>query len=250
MSQDAWMVVCRKELVDTLRDGRSLVMAFLFAWLGPLLAAVLAFTVPQPGLLPAFLMVVAFTASMPVAIDSMAGERERGSLEPLLLTAVPPGELIAGKWLAVLMLSLAGVVLNLACTFVAVHVTPLGKLPTSSLLWMFAAVVPLCVLASGAQLLVSTFARSHKEANSYLSFLVLAPMLIGILGEFFPVRLQWLTAMVPVLGQQRILSDLAHGNVTYPPWLLAGGVVSLIGGLLALAVNARLLRSEKVVFGR
>ena len=96
MNTDAWMVVFRKELTDALRDPRSLFLGLLFCWLGPLLAAVLAFRDPQPGLLPAFLMVVAFTAATPVAIDSMAGERERGSLEPLLLNAVPAAELVVG----------------------------------------------------------------------------------------------------------------------------------------------------------
>jgi len=236
--------------VDTLRDRRSLFLAFLFSWLGPLLAAVLSYKDPQPGLLPAFLMVVAFTSTVPLAIDSMAGERERGSLEPLLLNAVPPAELVVGKWLAIVTLSLAGVVFNLVCTAVAVYVTPLGTLPLSTLLWMCAATVPLCILASGLQLLISTFARSHKEANSYLSILIMAPMMMGILGEFFPGRLQWLTAMVPVWGHQRILSGLVHGHAPHLPWLLAAGVCSVVGGLVAVAANARLLRSEKVVFGR
>ena len=250
MTQDAWMIVFRKELVDALRDRRSLLLAFLFCWLGPLLAAVLSYTVPQPGLLPAFLLVAAFTAAMPLAIDSMAGERERGSLEPLLLNAVPPAELVVGKWLAIVALSLAGVVFNLVCTAIAVYATPLGNLPAASLLWMCATVAPLCILASGLQLLISTFARSHKEANSYLSFLTLAPMLIGILGEFFPGRLWWLSAIIPVLGQQRMLSGLVHGHALHLPWLLAAGVCSILGGLIAVAANARLLRSEKVVFGR
>jgi len=250
MTQDAWLVVFRKELADTLRDLRSLFLAYLFAWLGPLLAAVLSYTVPQPGLLPAFLLVVAFTAATPLAIDCMAGERERGSLEPLLLNAVPPAEFVVGKWLAILTLSLAGVVVNLLCTAVVVHVTPLGALPAASLFWMGAAVAPLCILASGLQLLISTFARSHKEGNSYLSLLILAPMMIGILGEFFPARLRWLTAIIPVLGQQRILSGLAHGQAPYLPWLLAAGVCSLGAGIAAVAANAHLLKSEKVVFGR
>ncbi|HUI77025.1 MAG TPA: ABC transporter permease subunit [Bryobacteraceae bacterium] len=250
MRQDAWMIVFRKELVDALRDRRSLLLAFLFCWLGPLLAAVLSYTVPQPGLLPAFLLVAAFTAAMPLAIDSMAGERERGSLEPLLLNAVPPAELVVGKWLAIVALSLAGVVFNLVCTAIAVYATPLGNLPAASLLWMCATVAPLCILASGLQLLISTFARSHKEANSYLSFLTLVPMLIGILGEFFPGRLWWLSAIIPVLGQQRMLSGLVHGHALHLPWLLAAGVCSILGGLIAVAANARLLRSEKVVFGR
>jgi sodium transport system permease protein len=115
---------------------------------------------------------------------------------------------------------------------------------------MFAAVAPLCILGSGLQLLISTFARSHKEAHSSLSFLILAPMMIGILGEFFPGRLQWLTAMIPVLGQERILSGLVHGQGVHIPWLLAAGGCSLVGGVIAVAANARLLRSEKVVFGR
>ncbi len=250
MTHDAWVVVFRKELVDTLRDRRSLFVAFLFSWLGPLLAAVLSYNVPQPGLLPAFLMVVAFTSAVPLAIDSMAGERERGSLEALLLNAVPPAELVVGKWLAIVALSLAGVVFNLVCTAIAVYVTPLGALPVSTLLWMCAVAVPLCILASGLQLLISTFARSHKEAHSYLSFLIMAPMMMGILGEFFPGRLHWLTAMVPVWGHQRILSELVHGHAPHLPWVLASGVCSVVGGLVAVAANARLLRSEKVVFGR
>jgi ABC-type Na+ efflux pump permease subunit len=230
MRQEAWMVVFRKEMVDTLRDRGSLFMAFLFCWLGPLVAA--------------------FTSAVPLAIDSMAGERERGSLEPLLLNAVPPAELVVGKWLAAVMLSFAAVVFNLLCTAIVVNVTPLGKLPAASLLWMCAAVAPLCILASGLQLLISTFARSHKQAHSYLSFLILAPMMISILGEFFPGRLRWITAIIPVLGQQRILSGLVHGQAPHLPWLLAAGVCSVLGGLITVAVNARLLRSEKVVFGR
>jgi sodium transport system permease protein len=152
--------------------------------------------------------------------------------------------------MAIVALSLAGVVFNLVCTAIALHVTPLGTLPAASLFWMGAAVAPLCIFASALQLLISTFARSHKEANSYLSFLVLAPMMIGILGEFFPGRLRWLTAIIPVLGQQRILSGLVHGQPLHLPWLLAAGVCSVVGGLVAVAANARLLRSEKVVFGR
>jgi sodium transport system permease protein len=212
---------------------------------------VTSYAAPAKALLPAFLLVPAFLAGMHLAADCLAGERERGSLEPLLLNPVPPLEMAAGKWLAITGLSLAGVALTLICTVVMANIAPLrAPLGPATLLWMLVTLAPLACLFSGVQLLVSAWSRTSKEAESYFSLLLLFPMLTGILAEFFPVRLRMAVAWVPILGQQRMLSALVRGEVPQFAWILAAGSFALLASAGAVMATARLLKSEKVVFGR
>jgi len=251
MKARAWLVVFRKEVRDGLRDRRSLFSALTFCWLGPLLVGVLWKQPTALALLPAFLIITAFTGAMNIANDTMAGERERGSLEPLLMNPVTASDLVFGKFLATCAFSLGCVILTLLCALAVLYVTPLGgRMHPGSLLWMFAVATPLVPLAAGADLLICTFAQTPKEGNSYLSVTLLAPMLIGILAEFFPVQLQAAIAILPLLGQQRMLSALTHGEVPHVAWLLSTAGCTMLIGAAALAATARLLLNEKVVFGR
>jgi sodium transport system permease protein len=251
MNAHAWLVVFRKEVRDGLRDRRSLFSAATFCWLGPLLVGVLWKQPTALALLPASLIITAFTGAMNIANDTMAGERERGSLEPLLMNPVAPSDLVFGKFLATCGFSLGCVVLTLLFALVVLYVTPPGgRMHPSALLWMFAVAMPLVPLAAGVDLLICTFAQTPKEGNSYLSVALLAPMLVGILAEFFPVRLQAAIAIVPLLGQQRMLSALTRGEVPHIACLLSSGVCTILIGASALAATARLLQHEKVIFGR
>jgi sodium transport system permease protein len=208
------------------------------------------------ALLPAFLLVAAFVAGMNLANDSMAGERERRSLESLLLNPVSPWQVALGKWLAISAFSVLGVGMTLLCTLAVLHLVPLEEtdvyvqIPAGSLVWMLAATVPLGFFAAGLELLVSTFARSFKEGQAYLSLLILLPMMTGILAEFFTVDLHGWMVAIPVLSQQQLLSALVRGQTPEMTWLVSAGSCALLGGLIAVAVAARLLRCEKVIFGR
>jgi sodium transport system permease protein len=245
------LVVFRKEVRDGLRDRRSLFSAMMFCWLGPLLVGMLWRQPPALALLPAFLMVTAFTGAMNLANDSMAGERERGSLEPLLMNPVSLWDLVLGKWLAICTFSLVGVVLTLLVALAVLYATPLhARMHASALLWMLAVAVPLVPLAAGIDLAICTFAQTPKEGNSYLGVVLLAPMLTGMLAEFFPVRLSAAVAAVPLLGQQRMLSALTRGEIPHLAWLALSGACAMLIGTAALFATARLLRYEKVVFGR
>jgi sodium transport system permease protein len=251
MKTHAWFVVFSKEVRDGLRDRRSLFSAMMFCWLGPLLVGMLWRQPPALALLPAFLLVTAFTGAMNVANDSMAGERERGSLEPLLLNPVSLWDLVFGKWLAICAFSLAGVVLTLLVALAVLYATPLNaRMHASALLWMLVVAAPLVPLAAGIDLLICTFAQTPKEGNSYLGVVLLAPMLTGMLAEFFPVRLTAAVAAVPLLGQQRMLSALTRGEIPHIAWLGLSAACAVLLGAAALLATARLLRYEKVVFGR
>jgi len=246
----AW-IVFRKEVRDALRDTRSLFSAATFCWLGPLLVGLLWRFPAAPALLPAFVMITAFTGAMNIANDITAGERERGSLEPLLLNPVSPADLIFGKFLATCALSLGCVLLTLLCTLLVLATTPLGaRLHPPALLWMLAVTLPLVPLAAATDLLICTFAQTPKEGASHLSIALLAPMLTGILAEFFPVRLGRLVAATPLLGQQRMLSALAGGQTPDFGWLLLSWASSGLMAAIALGATSRLLGSEKVIFGR
>jgi sodium transport system permease protein len=181
-------VVFRKEVRDGLRDRRSLFSAMMFCWLGPLLVGMLWRQPPALALLPAFLLVTAFTGSMNIANDSMAGERERGSLEPLLMNPVSLWDLVLGKWLAICAFSLAGVVLTLLVALGrAVRNAAARRMHASALLWMLAVAARWCRSRPASISLICTFAQTPKEGNSYLGVVLLAPMLTGMLAEFYPV---------------------------------------------------------------
>jgi len=246
-----WLVVFHKEVRDGLRDRRSVFSALTFCWLGPLLVGVLWKQPTALALLPAFLIISAFTGAMNIANDTTAGERERNSLEPLLMNRVRLSDLVFGKFLATCSFSLACVALTLLFALAVLYATPLGgRMHPGALLWMFAVAAPLVPLAAGVDLLICTFAQTPKEGNSYLSVALLAPMLIGILAEFFPIRLQAATALVPLLGQRRMLSALTRGEIPHLAWLVSSGACTVLIGAAAIIATARLLRHEKVIFGR
>lgn len=244
-------IVFRKEVRDALRDYRSLFSAMLFCWLGPLLVGLLWRQPTALALLPAFLMVTAFTGAMNIANDTMAGERERGSLEPLLMNPILARDLVLGKWFAICAFSLCGVVLTLLMSMAVLYARPLNaRMHPAALLWMLAVALPLVPFAAGMDLLVCTFARTPKEGNSYLAVALLAPMLTGMLAEFFPVRLDDLMAAIPLLGQQRMLLALTRGETPHMAWLALSGACALLLGVVAVSATWRLLQNEKVVFGR
>ena len=110
-------IVAGRELTDAWRDRRAVVSAALYSLMGP--AVVwhgVAVGARTPAVLIAmmavFTLVSAFVGGMNVAMDTIAGERERRSLVPLLMHPVTRLELLAGKWLAVAAFSTAGLAVN------------------------------------------------------------------------------------------------------------------------------------------
>jgi sodium transport system permease protein len=208
------------------------------------------------NILPWMLLLSAFAGGMSVAIDIMAGERERNSLEPLLLSPVPLGALVVGKWMATVVVSAATVLLTLVGLSLVLPRLPLEDLGVTlrmdgpALLRLGVALLPLALLAPSMQMLVSTFARSYKEGQTYQSYLLMLPMLLGI-GLMFasPQSKLWMFA-VPMMSQDRLIGEVLRGEpLGVLPFLLSA-VGSAALTAVCLALNTRLLRDERVVFGR
>jgi sodium transport system permease protein len=208
------------------------------------------------NMIPLFLVLAAFVGGMNVAIDATAGERERGSLEPLLVNPAPRSALVLGKWLTTALVAALAVALTLVGFNVALAYVPLADLgvkvgaSVADGALMFAVVVPLILFASAVQMLVATYARSFKEAQTWLSLLLFAPMIPGMVLTFLPLEGGPLLMAAPMLGQHLMIDQVLRGEGV--PAL--GYALSLLGvavpAALALWFCARLLGQEKIVYGR
>ena len=203
---------------------------------------------------PIFVIMATFIGGMHVAIDSTAGERERGSMEPLLLNPVPTMTLVTGKWLVTVAFSVVSAVLTLMFSGLVLMLVPLEDLgiglragPAEALLILLA-VLPLAPLASGLQLLVSTFARSFKEAQTYLSLLLFLPMIPGFIGSILPLRTALWMYPVPALSQQVLITEVLRAEPT--SWLgfvVAGGTTIALG-LVCVWATSLVFRRERIIF--
>jgi sodium transport system permease protein len=208
------------------------------------------------NILPLFLVLAALTGGMQIAIDTTAGERERGSLEPLLLNPVPRVALAAGKWLAASAFGCGSVLFSLLLTVNVLRRVPwhdLGirfRVSDGDLLSLLALVLPLALFLSAVVMFASTFARSFKEAQGYIGLLILLPMLPGLLASLYPLSNRPWLAPIPIIGQYALAADVLGGK---PPsvafYVLAGASVLACAGVL-VSLTSRMLTREKIIFGR
>ena len=206
--------------------------------------------------LPMFLVLAAFVGGMQIAIDTTAGERERGSLEPLLVNPAPRKSIVAGKWLASVVFACVSVLLTFVLMLQALERVPLEslglrfQLDAGDVGAVLAAVTPLAFLASGLQVLVASFARSYKEAQTYVSFLMFVPMLPAFTMMFSPIDPQPWIRLVPLLGQHLLITEALRGQPGSLLVFVGAGVTVTLSGLVCVAVTTRLFQREKIIFGR
>lgn len=201
-----------------------------------------------------FILLSVFWSGMNVAIDISAGERERNSLEFLLSQPLSSTELVAGKTLTAASFAMFGAILSLVIIPFVFTYVPLERIGISvDLAWQTLALmalmlVPLALFATALQLFVSFRAKSFKEAQTYISFLLMVPMLASFGIEFARIKHQALYYL-PLTGQHQAFLDMIKGEPLNVFAAVASAVITLLcSGLLMLGI-ARMLRSEKVVFG-
>jgi sodium transport system permease protein len=203
------------------------------------------------GMMAIFTLVAAFVGGMNVAMDTVAGERERRSLLPLLLNPVSRRSVVLGKWLAVSFFALAGLIVDvlgfvLVFAKAGIRVTAFG---TYTWLPIAIAVFSLPFLAASIQLLISTISRGVKEAQTYLSLVVFLPMGIGMFLVFSPAAGQAWLDVVPLVGQQLQMEALMNGREVgfIEPLLLGSLTVAL--AIVVLLVAAGRLQRDEIIYG-
>jgi sodium transport system permease protein len=207
-------------------------------------------------IIPMFAILSPLLGGMTVAIDSTAGERERGSLEPLLATPTPPGQLVAGKWLAAW--TFASVVATLTLTGFVVAATLYSHKKIAATLtfgWpelaQFVAItIPFAAMTSALQMLICTYGRSYREAQTYVSYLATVASFVPVIVLFSGLKDAFWHLTVPLLAQQMVLSRVLRGDALAAADYLVPATVALAIAALCVFAVARLLRQERIVFGR
>jgi sodium transport system permease protein len=207
-------------------------------------------------LIPMFALLSPLLGGMTIAIDSTAGERERGSLEPLLGNPVPVAHIVAGKWLAawtfacaVATLTLAGFV-TASVLYAQKQLAAMMAFGAPEFVLFVAMVVPFAAMTSALQMLICTYGRSYREAQTYVSYLATAVSFVPAIVLFSGLKEVPWHLLVPVLGQQAVLSRVVRGDaVGFTDWAVPSLVAATIAAA-CLVLLVRLLRDERIVFGR
>ncbi len=206
--------------------------------------------------IPMIVLVACVSGGMSMAIDVTAGERERGSLEPLLMNPVGLFSLLTGKWLAVSTYAVVVVILILTGFWATLSYYPMPKLALIftfnewQLLGFLGILAPFALLMSAVQMLIATFGRTYKEAQTYLSYLTTVVSLTPALMFFANAREASWQFAVPAMGQQAVLMKILRGE-TVALWQFALPIaLCVIGILVSLRLLQRLLMREDVIFGR
>lgn len=211
------------------------------------------------GIVPYFLLLLSFTGAMYPAMDLTAGEKERGTMETILCSPIARIDLVLGKFFMVLTASLATVLfslLSMTLTFllggsllanVGRAGVPLPRLDPWGLVGVVGMVLPMAVFFAAILLTISLFAKSFKEAQSYVSPLVILIILPAVVGMLPGVELNAKLALVPVLNVSLVSKELVSGVW---PWPYLGLIFAstCVYAAVALTLAVKMFNREDVIF--
>lgn len=205
------------------------------------------------GMLTYLLLFATLMGGFHLAIDSTAGERERGSLEPLLTTPVARADLLLGKMAATSCYMMLSLTLTVAGFTVALYFAPLEQMGMSSNFGLLVALKIILILAPfvplGAALmtLVASFTKSYKEAQTYLGLVLLVPTLPLIIATFLNIRPDLSLMWIPSLSQHLLIIELIKAEPLNLGYLGVSTTSTLLFGALLAWLAIRLYDRERLL---
>ncbi len=206
------------------------------------------------GILPFIVVIMIFSSCMSITLESLAGEKERGTLATILATSVKRRDIALGKILPLSCISaigaassFLGIVLSmpkLIGTTVENFVGGFGFSSYLLLLLLIVSIVPLIVALIS---IVSTYARSVKEASAYTSVLMVFVMVLSLVSSFVPKIGDWVIA-IPIINTVYTMQNILMLNISVWQCLVTIGLNIVYTGLLVFAIS-KMLSSEKIMFG-
>jgi sodium transport system permease protein len=202
------------------------------------------------GMLSYFFIFALLTGGMNLAIDATAGERERGSLEPLLCLPVKRDQLILGKILATCVFMSISLALSLTAFNVMLQFVPLEELGMTpnfgplEVLIAFCLLVPFTLLGAALMTLVASFTKSYKEAQTWVSIVLLAPTLPILVVSILMVRATTELMLIPSLSQHLLLVGLIKNEPLNMLDVAVSVSSTLVAGIVLTLICARLYRRE------
>lgn len=205
------------------------------------------------GMLGYFILLPMLMGGLYLAIDTTSGERERGSLEPLLTVPVAREHLVYGKMLAagaMMLVTLALTVSGFAVTLSHVGLDRLGMSVRLGPLAVAAIVLyclPLIPLGAALMTLVASFTRSYREAQTYVGLLMLVPTVPLVFAGILGLQPRLALMAVPFLGQNFLIMGLLRAEPLPGPYAAVAAGVALALGALLVYLAGRLYRRETLL---
>ena len=202
------------------------------------------------GMMSYFFIFAALMGGMYLAIDTTAGERERGSLEPLLSLPVTRSQLIFGKIAATCLFMSLSLLLSLLAFYFVLDYMPLeqlGMTPNFNLDVVISALLlflPFILVGSALMTLVASFTKSYREAQTWLSVVLIAPTMPILIVSILMLRPRTEFMFIPSLSQHLLLVDMVKNEPLDPAHVAISVVSTLVIGIVLTWACARLYRRE------
>ncbi|MEX2393868.1 MAG: ABC transporter permease subunit, partial [Actinomycetota bacterium] len=207
---------------------------------------------------PMLMLVMITGGATFAAIDLTAGEKERGTMQTLLVAPLRPVEMVAAKYLTVVIVALASAALNIGGMAFAIGrqtsafadlegTSTAFSLSPTDYLRVLAVFIPAAMVIAGVVMVVSVFARTYREAQSYANPILIVVILAGI-SSMSEIDASPAIAFVPLLNIVMLLRDLLKGTLagSFLASVLIANVVYAAG---AIVLTARVFESEQVLLG-
>ena len=205
------------------------------------------------GMMTYFILFSMLMGGMYLAIDTTAGERERGSLELLLTLPVPTGQLISGKVAATCTFMLVALALTVTAFSISINFIDFKALGMQAnfgpaiALSVCAVMLPFTLFGAGLMTLVASFTRSYKEAQTYLTAVLLVPTLPIIFAAIYSLDPSFGLMAVPSLSQHLLIMTLMKGEALNTEWILASAASTLLAGIVFTWLAGRFYRRESIL---
>ncbi len=204
--------------------------------------------------LPYVLMITAFTGATHLALDTTAGEKERKSLEPLLINPVPRWQIMSGKMITTTVFAMASLALTLVSFRIVLPLMPVGAfgmdltLGLETLLKILVVVSPVAILAAALLTLLASFAKSYREAQSYTGLVILIPMVPSLIFMANPVKAESWMMNVPLFSQNMLIGEIIRDQSVPLAWYTMSIASTLVIGLALALIAASVYNSPKLIF--
>ena len=206
-------------------------------------------------LLPVLLTITSFLGGAYLVMDTTAGERERQSLEPLLATPASRSAIVSGKIVAACVVGMASLLLTLLACKLSAQLSSsgagrqlnMGFLP---MLQMLLIMLPMLFIGTSLLTFLSAAAKSMKEAQSHMTWLMLLPMLPGYALMVYPIKSELWQFAVPFLAQnQMLLKIIRHEAISPQMWAVYLGAGFGLAALFWYAAVRRYHQERLAISG-
>ena len=208
------------------------------------------------SMLPYFIIFAIFNGASPVITDATAGERERGSLEPLLINPLPRGSIAIGKLLSAIPFAILNLMITLFGFAGIFQILPMEDLlgvqigfDLGTLTAVFLVCLPIVFLACAIQTLIASFTKTTKEAGTYLPFIGLIPSLPGLALAFLPVKPDLWTMLIPTFGQQILINQFLRFEPISNVNIAVSAALTILLSIVFTYIAVRLYNSERIITG-